>query len=123
MDAPGPVRNAPKQVLPRGRERRLVVRNLLCANTSFFPRAPTQPALPSHHPLAPARRYTQPYMPGGTKFMRNPPLPLAVCYPDGLPAGVEDIATKDVNGIQVPLSAQPHGMQTVLIDAMKRSAE
>ena len=46
-------------------------------------------------------QYTLPYMPGGTKFMRNPPLPLAVCYPDGLPAGVEEIASKDVNGIQV----------------------
>jgi NADH dehydrogenase (ubiquinone) 1 beta subcomplex subunit 9 len=68
-------------------------------------------------------QYTVPYMPGGTKFMRNPPLPLAVCYPDGLPAGVEDIAPKDVNGIQVPMSAQPQGMQTVLIDAMARKAE
>ena len=46
-------------------------------------------------------QYTLPYMPGGTKFMRNPPLPLSVCYPDGLPAGVEEIASKDVNGIQV----------------------
>lgn len=68
-------------------------------------------------------QYTLPYMPGGTKFMRNPPLPLAVCYPDGLPHGVEDIAPKDVNGIQVPMSALPGGMETVLIDAMKRSAE
>ena len=22
-------------------------------------------------------------MPGGTKFMRNPPLPMDVCFPDG----------------------------------------
>ena len=112
-------------------------------------------------------QYTLPYMPGGTKFMRNPPLPLSVCYPDGLPAGVEEIASTDVNGIQVrrccsrrraarafgianapeplqteigaradplaPLSAlAPQlpmsaagsaGMRTVLIDAMKRTAE
>ena len=51
--------------------------------------------------------YTVPYMPGGTKFMRNPPLPLHVCYPDGLPEGVEDIAPKDVNGIQVRLARPP----------------
>ena len=68
-------------------------------------------------------QYCVPYMPGGTKFMRNPPLPLSVCYPDGLPQGVEDIAPKDVNGIQVPMSAQPNGMHTVLIDSMKRTAE
>ena len=68
-------------------------------------------------------QYCVPYMPGGTKFMRNPPLPLSVCYPDGLPTGVEDIAPKDVNGIQVPMSSQPNGMQTVLIDSMKRTAE
>jgi NADH dehydrogenase (ubiquinone) 1 beta subcomplex subunit 9 len=68
--------------------------------------------------------YTVPYMPGGTKFMRNPPLPLSVCYPDGLPHGVEEIASKDVNGIQLPMSAAgAQGMRTVLIDAMKRTAE
>jgi NADH dehydrogenase (ubiquinone) 1 beta subcomplex subunit 9 len=27
--------------------------------------------------------YVVPYMPGGTLFMRNPPLPLEVCFPDG----------------------------------------
>ena len=27
--------------------------------------------------------YCVPYMPGGTLFMRNPPLPLEVCFPDG----------------------------------------
>jgi len=26
-------------------------------------------------------------MPGGSLFMRNPPLPLSVCYPDGVPEG------------------------------------
>lgn len=31
--------------------------------------------------------YTVPYMPGGSLFMRNPPLPMEVCFPDGdLPA-------------------------------------
>jgi NADH dehydrogenase (ubiquinone) 1 beta subcomplex subunit 9 len=27
--------------------------------------------------------YVVPYMPGGTLFMRNPPPPLEVCFPDG----------------------------------------
>jgi hypothetical protein len=27
--------------------------------------------------------YKVPYMPGGSKYMRNPPLPLSVCFPDG----------------------------------------
>mmetsp|Transcript_27505 Transcript_27505/g.31805 ORF Transcript_27505/g.31805 Transcript_27505/m.31805 type:complete len:156 (+) Transcript_27505:89-556(+) len=31
--------------------------------------------------------YCVPYMPGGTLFMRNPPIPMEVCFPDGnLPA-------------------------------------
>lgn len=31
--------------------------------------------------------YCNPVMPGGSKFMRNPPLPMEVCFPDGdLPA-------------------------------------
>jgi len=42
-----------------------------------------------------------PYMPGGTSFMRNPPLPLSVCYPDGLPAGVEDIPEVNIDMTQV----------------------
>mmetsp|Transcript_19162 Transcript_19162/g.28379 ORF Transcript_19162/g.28379 Transcript_19162/m.28379 type:complete len:163 (-) Transcript_19162:1289-1777(-) len=27
--------------------------------------------------------YCIPYMPGGSLFMRNPPLPMSVCFPDG----------------------------------------
>jgi NADH dehydrogenase (ubiquinone) 1 beta subcomplex subunit 9 len=26
--------------------------------------------------------YKVPFMPGGTKFMRNPPLPISICFPD-----------------------------------------
>ena len=29
--------------------------------------------------------YLTPYMPGGTLFMRNPAVPLEVCFPDGIP--------------------------------------
>ena len=27
------------------------------------------------------------YMPGGSSFMRNPAIPLEVCFPDGIPEG------------------------------------
>jgi len=27
--------------------------------------------------------YCVPYMPGGSLFMRNPPIPLEICFPDG----------------------------------------
>eukprot|EP00616_Rhizochromulina_sp_CCMP1243_P017477 CAMPEP_0118973320 /NCGR_PEP_ID=MMETSP1173-20130426/9802_1 /TAXON_ID=1034831 /ORGANISM="Rhizochromulina marina cf, Strain CCMP1243" /LENGTH=153 /DNA_ID=CAMNT_0006922951 /DNA_START=39 /DNA_END=500 /DNA_ORIENTATION=+ len=39
--------------------------------------------------------YIPAYMPGGSLYMRNPPLPLSVCYPDGLPEGVEPL--KELN--------------------------
>ena len=59
--------------------------------------------------------WTNPYMPGGSKFMRNPPPPLRAIFPEGIPDEY-NIAPKDINGIQVPMSATPNGMQTVLID-------
>jgi hypothetical protein len=31
--------------------------------------------------------YIQPYMPGGSLFMRNPAIPLESLYPDGIPEG------------------------------------
>ena len=33
-------------------------------------------------------RYLINYLPGGSLFMRNPPLPVEVCYPHGVPEGV-----------------------------------
>ena len=33
-------------------------------------------------------RYLYPYLPGGSLFMRNPPLPLEVCFPHGIPEGM-----------------------------------
>lgn len=32
--------------------------------------------------------YIVPWMPGGSLFQRNPPLPLDVCFPNGIPEGV-----------------------------------
>ena len=66
--------------------------------------------------------YTVPYMPGGSKFMRNAPLPLEAIFPDGIPPEY-NFVSKDVNGIQVPMSAQPEGMKTVLVDFMTKSAK
>ena len=66
--------------------------------------------------------WTNPYMPGGSKFMRNPPPPLRAIFPDGIPPEY-NIASKDINGIQVPMSAKPEGMQTVLVDFMSKSAQ
>jgi NADH dehydrogenase (ubiquinone) 1 beta subcomplex subunit 9 len=33
--------------------------------------------------------YVVNYMPGSTLYMRNPPLPLSVCYPNGIPEEVQ----------------------------------
>jgi len=39
--------------------------------------------------------YCIPGMPGGSLFMRNPPLPLDVCYPDGdMP---DNVPTRELN--------------------------
>mmetsp|Transcript_34432 Transcript_34432/g.63004 ORF Transcript_34432/g.63004 Transcript_34432/m.63004 type:complete len:157 (-) Transcript_34432:129-599(-) len=43
-------------------------------------------------------KYIPAYMPGGSLFMRNPPLPLSVCYPDGIPEGIEhDFRSGELN--------------------------
>lgn len=129
--------------------------------------------------------WVNPYMPGGSRFMRNPALPLKVrrargvsprvrgapvtrlhhlppllasiattrrhsststsrstatscstarltppspqivfppdLYPEGIPPEY-NIASQDINYIQVPMSAQPEGMKTVLIDAITKRA-
>jgi hypothetical protein len=33
------------------------------------------------------------YMPGGSSFMRNPAIPLEVCFPDGIPEGYSKYVT------------------------------
>jgi hypothetical protein len=38
-------------------------------------------------------------MPGGSKFMRNPPIPLEIVFPDGIPPEY-NIAAQDVNSVQ-----------------------
>ena len=38
--------------------------------------------------------YIVPFMPGGSLFMRNPAVPLEVCFPDGIP---EEYSKRRVN--------------------------
>ena len=50
-------------------------------------------------------RYVLPWMPGGSKFMRNPPVPLSVVYPHGVPDDVAEFITEvNVNQIEVTTS-------------------
>jgi hypothetical protein len=53
-------------------------------------------------------RYVLPWMPGGSKFMRNPPPPLEVCYPHGVPADLaESIVEVNIDQIPVTLKDPP----------------
>merc|ERR1712127_291161 len=48
-------------------------------------------------------RYVLPWSPGGSKFMRNPPPPLEVCYPHGVPADVAASVT-ELNIDMIPVT-------------------
>ncbi|TMW69306.1 hypothetical protein Poli38472_001462 [Pythium oligandrum] len=51
-------------------------------------------------------RYVYNYMPGGTRFMRNAPIPLDVCFPDGIPEGEEVSPLEAINIDMTPLPAR-----------------
>ena len=67
--------------------------------------------------------YKIPYMPGGSSFMRNPPLPMEVCFPDGnLPA---DAPRYEVNP-DMSIATKDSGRNatgTVLVDFYKKNME
>ncbi|KAL0584590.1 hypothetical protein ABG067_005613 [Albugo candida] len=63
-------------------------------------------------------RYVFNYMPGGTKFMRNAPLPLEVCFPEGVPDDVEVSPVEAINIDGTPLPAK----ETVFVDFSKKSS-
>uniref|UniRef100_F0WM63 NADH dehydrogenase [ubiquinone] 1 beta subcomplex subunit 9 n=1 Tax=Albugo laibachii Nc14 TaxID=890382 RepID=F0WM63_9STRA len=63
-------------------------------------------------------RYVFNYMPGGTKFMRNAPLPLEVCFPNGVPEDVEVSPVEAVNIDGTPLPPK----ETVFVDFSKKSS-
>ncbi len=58
-------------------------------------------------------------MPGGTKFMRNPPPPLEAVFPDGVP---EDVAhhVQPVHADKVPLQFRPDGDKRLVDFGRKR---
>ncbi len=67
--------------------------------------------------------YCIPYMPGGSLFMRNPPIPLEVCFPDGnYPAD----APKVLFNADMTIAKEETGKNavgTVLVDFTKKNME
>ncbi|GKY91320.1 hypothetical protein MPSEU_000104200 [Mayamaea pseudoterrestris] len=67
--------------------------------------------------------YRLPVMPGGSKFMRNPPLPMSVCFPDGdLP---KDAPMYEINpdwSVATPDNGR-NATGTVLVDFYKKNME
>jgi len=67
--------------------------------------------------------YKHPDMPGGSKFMRNPPPPMSVCFPDGdLPEDAPQYALNpDLSVATVENGRNATG--TVLVDFYKKNME
>mmetsp|Transcript_19346 Transcript_19346/g.22410 ORF Transcript_19346/g.22410 Transcript_19346/m.22410 type:complete len:155 (+) Transcript_19346:138-602(+) len=67
--------------------------------------------------------YCVPYMPGGSLFMRNPPLPIEICFPDGnIPADAPKIEFNP----DMTVSKKETGKSavgTVLVDFTKKNME
>jgi NADH dehydrogenase (ubiquinone) 1 beta subcomplex subunit 9 len=67
--------------------------------------------------------YCVPFMPGGTLFMRNPPPPLEVCFPDGnYPADAPKVTLNPDMTICRPETGKS-AVGSVLIDFGKKSME
>jgi len=67
--------------------------------------------------------YCVPFMPGGSKFMRNPPLPMSVCFPDGnLPPDAPRYEVNPDMSICKPESGR-NATGTVLVDFYKKNME
>jgi len=67
--------------------------------------------------------YKIPYMPGGSSFMRNPPLPMSVCFPDG--DYPKDAPMYEVNP-DMSIATEESGRNatgTVLVDFYKKNME
>ena len=66
-------------------------------------------------------KYVIPYMPGGSKFMRNAPPNLQVVFPDGIPKGIsETVVPQHPDGIVQ--SVRP-GNGPVLVDMMSKEVK
>lgn len=67
--------------------------------------------------------YTVPYMPGGTLYMRNPPLPLEVCFPDGnYPADAPKVTFNPDMTVCKPETGKS-AVGSVLVDFSKKKME
>ena len=67
--------------------------------------------------------YCVAYMPGGTLFMRNPPLPMEVCFPDG---NIPSDAPKITFNSDMTVSKEETGKNfvgSVLVDFTKKNME
>ena len=66
--------------------------------------------------------YVIPFMPGGSKFMRNPPPPMSVCFPDGnLPADAPQYEVNPDMTVAKPETGR-NAVGTVLVDFYKKNA-
>ena len=62
-------------------------------------------------------RYIFNYMPGGSLYMRNAPIPLDVCFPDGeIP---DDVELSPLEGINIDMTPLP-AKETVFVDFSKK---
>mmetsp|Transcript_17261 Transcript_17261/g.35764 ORF Transcript_17261/g.35764 Transcript_17261/m.35764 type:complete len:163 (-) Transcript_17261:97-585(-) len=67
--------------------------------------------------------YKIPYMPGGSKFMRNPPPPMSVCFPDGnLPDDAPRYTVNPDMSICRPETGR-NATGSVLVDFYKKNME
>ena len=67
--------------------------------------------------------YCVPFMPGGSLFMRNPPPPIEVCFPDGnVPADAPTVTLNPDMSVCSPESGR-NATGTVLVDFTKKNME
>ena len=63
-------------------------------------------------------KYVIPYMPGGSKFMRNAPPPLEVVFPHGVPEGIaKQVTSQHPDGI---LESVRPGNGAMYVDMMRK---
>lgn len=67
--------------------------------------------------------YCVPYMPGGSLFMRNPPPPLSICFPDGdIPEDAPKYTRNPDMSICTPETGKS-AVGSVLVDFGKKNME
>ncbi|CAM9740616.1 unnamed protein product [Heterosigma akashiwo] len=83
------------------------------AKTSYLMEQAQEKLVTYAHP----DKYIVPWMPGGSLFMRNPALPLEVCYPEGFPEGVHKKEYINIDMSPVVEGEKP----IVLVDSATKS--